>query len=426
MANGLINPDEIRLGILKEAELKRDFKMKMAECYDKIIELGKLYIDMPEEYYHVVASWIIGTYFHEHFPAYPYLFFNAMRGSGKTRILKFISSLGSKGDGSVQNNLTEAVVFRIPRGTTTCIDEVEQIGSKEKQTLRELLNSAYKKGMKVKRMRKVKIQGGSEQQVVETYEPFYPIAMANIWGMDEVLGDRSITLILEKSNNPLITMLFEDFDNPTFQKIKRTLEQFSVVCAVYIAQNNVYREWNNYIINKYTTTYTTYTTNTTQTTPNAQEKEKMIQALDFDEVFLKISKLGITGRNLELLMPLLLTNYLISSEHFDKFLQIGAKIMEKKKSEEYAESKDVTLYDFVGTWLQETKEYKSIKSLTSEFRAFCGDTDQDDRWLNDRWVGRALTRLGLIIEKRRVSSGMEVILNNKKAQEKLKIFSKHE
>jgi hypothetical protein len=152
----------------------------------------------------------------------------------------------------------------------------------------------------------------------------------------------------------------------------------------------------------------------------------MIQSLNFDEVFLKISKLGITGRNLELLMPLLLTNYLISSEHFDNFLQIGAKIMEKKKSEEYAESKDVTLYDFVGTWLQETKEYKSIKSLTSEFRAFCGDTDQDDRWLNDRWVGRALTRLGLIIEKRRVSSGMEVILNNKKAQEKLKIFSKHE
>ena len=417
----LVDPDKLRLDIMKDAELKRDFRMKMAECYDKILELSKRYLDMQEEQYHVITTWIIGTYFHESFPAYPFLFFNAMKGSGKTRALKFISALGNKGDGSVQNNLTEAVIFRIPRNTTTCIDEIEQIGSKDKQTLRELLNDAYKKGMKVKRMRKVKLQGGSEQQVVECFEPYYPIAMANIWGMDEVLGDRSITLILEKSSCERVTLLFEDFDNPEFQELKRTLEKFSVVSVNDVAKKT-YKEWNNWVLSMYTSSYNTYNTYTTLTTLNPTEK---LQQLELEEVFLKIKNLGISGRNFELLMPLLLVNNMLSEEHFDRFLSIGKNLMETKKEDEYASSKDVTLYDFVANWADDS-DFKPIKALVQEFRLFCGDGEQDDRWLNDRWLGKALTRLSLIVKKRRIASGVEVIVNKKKAQEKLRIFKEVE
>lgn len=393
-------------------------RMKLADCYDKIIGLAKVYLDMPQDYYHVLATWVIGTYFHESFQAFPYLFFNAMRGSGKTRTLKFISALGNKGDGSVQNNLTEAVLFRIPRGTTTCLDEVEQIGSKEKQTLRELLNSAYKKGMKVKRMKKQKVNG-TEQQVVETFEPYYPLAMANIWGMDEVLSDRAITLILEKSDNPSITKMIEDFDNPYFLEIKRTLEQFSVVSAVYICKKNIYREWNNYVVDKYTTTLHTYNTLTTQTTQTTKEK---IEHIDLEMMFNKIDALGITGRNFELLLPLLIVNLNLSQEHFDNFLKIGMNLVNKKKEDEYGDSKDVLVYDFIGRWMSPDKEYHSIKAMTQEFRMFCGETEQEDKWLNDKWFGRALKRLNLIKDKRRVSSGMEVTLDYDKAKEKLKIF----
>lgn len=415
----MINPDELRLDLLKEAELKRDYKIKMSECYDEIIRLAKIYLDMPENYYHVIATWIIGTYNHESFQAYPYLFFNAMRGSGKTRTLKFISSLGNKGDGSVLNNLTDAVLFRVPRNTTTCIDELEQVGSREKQTLRELLNSAYKKGMKVKRMRKVKLQGGSEQQVAEVFEPYFPIAIANIWGMDEVLGDRSITLVLEKSDNPSVTKMVEDFDSPIFQEIKRTLEKFSVVGEVKCSKKNIYTEWNNYILDKYNTTHNTYYTYNTYNTQTTQDKIKQI---DLDIIFNKIDDLGITGRNFELLMPLLMVNLEISEEHFERFLKIGSEIMLKKKEEEYSDSKDVLVYEFVGKWCTESTDYKSVKTLTSEFRMFCGDSDTDEKWLNERWFGRALKRLNLVIDKRRLSSGIEITLNYKKAKEKLMIF----
>jgi len=152
---------------LSEAELS-EYKAQLGDSYKEIQDIIKQYVDLPEDYIKFLSTWVLGTYFHSCFSTYPYLFLWAMRGSGKTRTLKLISALSAGGDGSVQNNLTEAVLFRIPQGTTTCIDEMEQVGSKEKQTLREILNSAYKKGMKVKRMKKVKKASG-EDYVVETY-----------------------------------------------------------------------------------------------------------------------------------------------------------------------------------------------------------------------------------------------------------------
>lgn len=396
--------------------IKEQIRLKLAECYDKIIELAKEYIDMDDKYYHLLATWIIGTYYHDEFEAYPILFLNAIRGGAKTRTEKFISSLSKNGDGSVLNNLTEAVLFRIPKGTTTCIDEVEQISSKEKATLKELLNSCYKKGMKVKRMKKIKLQGGSEQQVVESFEPYFPLVLANINGLDEVLSDRSITLVLEKSNNPLMTKKIEDFDKDEFLHIKRTLEQVSVVSEVKCSQKTIKKAWNNYINMKYTN-YTNYTTTyNTLTTPITLED------INLDEMFNKIDELGITGRNFELLLPLLLVNKMISNEYFERFLVIGKEIMVKKKEEEYSDSKDVQLYDFVGTWLQQGSQFLPIKQLVSEFRMFVGEGEQEDRWLNERWLGKALKRLNLIIDRRRLSTGMEVTLNHIKAKDKLKIF----
>ena len=117
-----------------------------------------------------------------------------MRGSGKTRILKLIASMSKNGE--VLGSLSEAVLFRTAKGRTICIDEFEKVGSHENQALRELLNAAYKKGQKIKRMKKA-----GDEYVVEEFDIYTPICMANIWGMDEVLGDRCITIVLEKSND---------------------------------------------------------------------------------------------------------------------------------------------------------------------------------------------------------------------------------
>ena len=104
-------------------------------------------------------------------------------------------------------------------------------------------------------------------------------------------------------------------------------------------------------------------------------------------------------------------------EHFDKMLEVGKEIMDSKKSDEFAESADVSLYQFVSSRPPDLN-YTSMKELTSLFRTYRGEED----WINEKWMGRAFKRLNLIVDSRRMASGRFVMLNVAKAAEKVKIF----
>jgi len=122
---------------MSEEELRKELK----PILNNIIKILKKYMDLKPENYLLIGVWILGTHFHQNFRSYPYLFFNAMKGSGKSRLLNLVTILSK--DGMVLNSLTEAVLFRT-KGTLG-IDEFESIGKKGNESLRELLNSAYKK-----------------------------------------------------------------------------------------------------------------------------------------------------------------------------------------------------------------------------------------------------------------------------------------
>lgn len=412
------------LKLLWVSQIEGDPKIAFGKCYEDIIEVLKYYLDLPEDYYKFLAVWIIGTYFHKHFSSFPFLFFNAMRGSGKTRTLLLISHLASMGDGSVLNDVTEAVLFRTAQGTTTCIDELETIRSKEKSVLRQLLNSAYKKGVKVKRMREIR-KDGKQERVAEEFEPYIPIAMANIRGLDEVLEDRAFTLVLDKSSNPRITKKAEDFsENDKIREIKRDLVSFMSILHSVVSKKNYIREWNNYINSLYNDTNNiyTYTTHTTQTT-TLNNKEDKIRLLEQEELFNKINESGVDGRNFELLFPLLIVSYELGDEVFNDILRIGVELINQKKKEETSESVDVSLIEYVATMEEQTRfSYLPMKSVLSGFRSYLGETNIEDTWLNIKWLGRALKRLNLIGDKRRLAGGREVILNLDKAKQQLKRF----
>jgi hypothetical protein len=367
----------------------------LRKSYEEIKELLRFYTDMKDENYDIIALWIMGTYCHKEFLTYPYLFFNAMKGSGKTRVLKIIKELSANGD--MLASLSEAVLFRTTG--TLCIDEFENIRSKEKNALRELLNTAYKKGGKVKRMKKKKTPEGDEQ-VVEEFSTFRPIAMANISGMEEVLGDRCISLILEKSSNKALTRKVENFDtNLYFQSVKSKLKNV-VTCSV-VSLGGVYDDWNKYITYIYTlTTLTTF------------------NYTNYMNLYEKIEKTGIDGRNLELFFPLIILAQEIGV--VDRILELMQKITTERNVDEIMESKDIRLFDFIST--QNGKDWFRVKEITTLFRQFIGESDDEDPWLNPKWIGRALKRLSLIIQKRRTEEGIEVILDVEKAKEKLQMF----
>ena len=62
------------------------------------------------------------------------------------------------------------------------------------------------------------------------------------------------------------------------------------------------------------------------------------------------------------------------------------------------ESRDVAFIDFISQ-RGILRDYVTIKILTSDFRHYLGDDDSDERWVNTKWIGRALKRLDYVKKK---------------------------
>jgi len=386
----------------KDKDEEKEF---LIDCYRTIKDILKEYIEVNERYYSIISLWILGTYYQQYFPTYPYLFFNAMKGSGKSRIIRLITTLSKQG--SMLNSLTEAVLFRT-KGTLG-IDEFEGAVRKGNEALKELLNSAYKQGIKIKRMKKVKTLIG-EEQVPEEFDVYRPIVMANINGMDNVLEDRCITIILDRSSNPAIVKIMEiyDLDNKIV-KIKEKLSHQCRKCSVD-ALRNVYIEWNNYIHSIYTNN-----TNNINNTNNTNNTKYIIN--NKNELFEKIDKTNINGRSLELSLPLFILSSWISEEVLDETLKTLSEIVEEKRKEDSVESLDISLIEHISQQLPE--KWISVKEL---FRTFKDFVQVNDEWFNEKWLGKALKRLSMTKDKKRMSYGRIVLLNIDKAKEKLKMF----
>jgi len=365
------------------------------EAYLNIIDILKKYCDLSKDDYPIVATWIVGTYYHEQFESFPYLFLNAMKGSGKTRTLKLITDLSFEGEILLQP--TEAVIFRT-KGTLG-IDESEGIIRKGMENLRELLNGCYKRGTKVKRMKNKKTINGTEQ-VVEEFNIYRPLALANINGMEDVLGDRCINIVLERSNNQGIIKLAEVWkDEKIFIDTKKLLNKCRK--CMYDVPRKLYTDWNNYI-------YTTYITNTTYTTYTT-----------YTELFKSLNLMDLTGREVELCLPLMFLAWKISEKVYENLHYSIKTYMEERKQEQFNESRDIMLIDMVS---QETEiSWISVKDIVRRFLEFT-QFDNKDNEINPEWIGRALKRLKLTKEKRRVAGGTQVRLDLQKARDKIKQF----
>jgi len=231
--------------------------------------------------------------------------------------------------------------------------------------------------------------------------------------MNDVLGDRCLTLILEKSGSSGVTKLMENFDkNPTIWEIKRTLSELVSFSVDTNAKGDIYLEWNNYIKGKYTNNNDIYTY-TTLTTLNDIERH---------ELFTKIDASNIEGRNLELIFPLLLVASSINQDVLNNSIILLSRLIGNKKEEDFANDRDVSFIDFVSRQDDLKLQYIPINELSRMFREFLGEQDDEDRWLNAKWVGKALKRLNLIGTYKRVSQGRQIVLAVDRAKEKIKLF----
>jgi len=390
---------------LSPQEVDEQVQKMIFENFELIIETLKYYLDLTEEQYIIIGLWILGTYMHKSFNSFPLLFINAPKGSGKSKTIELITKLSY--NGKMINNVSESVLFRTPSDTTLGIDEAENLISKDKNTLRELINSSYKNGVLVERTKKIK-KDGQETYVIEKFELYKPIVMGNISGIEEVTGDRCITLILEKSFRKDIVLLMSDFDEDenilqirkAFKEMFYLKNQQWSLCSGVMSKKQIYKKWNSYIKYIYIQTLLTPLT--------SQEKE----------LFDKILALNILGRDLELIFPLILIT-LQTPLNLDKILQILKNLVELRKKEEHTHNNDVILTEFVSKL--ENRNFIPVKTILEMFKTYYTQADvlTDENWLNAHWIGNHLNALKLVKDKRRYGGRVQLMLDIDKAKKKI-------
>lgn len=388
----------------EQERIKKEQKEELLSLYSRIKEILKKYMDMNEYAYHIVTLWIIGTYCYEKFSTFPLLFINAVRGSGKTRLLKLIEALAW--NGKIQANLSESVVFRSKKKHTMLIDEFEQVGSKESNTLRELINASYKKGARVERMKEV-LKEGKKEWEVEGFDLYSPLAMANIWGMDDTVKDRCLVVQLDKSDNQIVSRLMEDFNlEPEIQNIKSLLLKHNNFLVQNVDNGDVDDKkslvclWNDYI---YTNTLYPYYTLTTLAT-----------------LFPKIKESGIYGRDLELFFPLFLISSTFGEELVDLTITFAKQKFNEKNLAEFTENPDIILLDFLNKNYSDIGlEYIYLSDIKGQYQIIANLKELDTRTLS-----KSLERLNVVIDKKRDYKGVKVLIDIIKVKSKLRRYEK--
>jgi len=172
------------------------------DIYYELKNLLEWGFDFPDERaFDFIASYIIGTYFFKLFKKYSYLYIWGTKRSGKTKLLTFLANTCF--NGVLTLAMTPATIYRLLTllNCSLMIDETDRIAKKEKGDLRDILNSGYKEGGRVTRTREVVMRDGSRNFITEFYLTFSPKALANIEGMEDVLKDRALTLIMQRSTS---------------------------------------------------------------------------------------------------------------------------------------------------------------------------------------------------------------------------------
>lgn len=171
------------------------------ELYEKI--KGKLleYIDFTEKgMADVLTLWIIGTYLYSVFPSFPYIYLMGSKRSGKTKVLAFAEGLAY--NAMFTMNISSASLFRLVEdlGTTLLIDESEQLNNPERRAeFRALLLQGYKQGGEVVRVE------GDVNKTVTSFLVYSPKMLGNIGGIEDVLEDRTVPFIMQRSKDLVIS-----------------------------------------------------------------------------------------------------------------------------------------------------------------------------------------------------------------------------
>jgi hypothetical protein len=162
-----------------------------AEAVATARALFRDYVEFDEDPpYAVCALWSLGTYLYPALPSFPRLNFHGEKGTGKSKTLKLIAALAH--NGLFRMAPRAAPLFRLIEvlRPTLCLDELEHLDREDRGDIAAILNAGYQAGGAVDRCDPVTFN-------VRPFAVYAPVALAGIKGLNAVLADRCITLIMQ-------------------------------------------------------------------------------------------------------------------------------------------------------------------------------------------------------------------------------------
>jgi hypothetical protein len=334
-----------------------------SEVYESVRQAWQRYIEFDnQDFYDLIALWSIGTYFFHLFNTYPYIYVGGLKRTGKTKILTVASFLCF--NAIFTNNISTASLYRLTQSgrCTLLLDETEKLSSKERaEELRNLLLAGYKKGAPVYRTEKK----SGERLTPEAFNVYTPKIICNISGIEDVLEDRCIPIIMKRGKNRDIINREPDGAEQAWIKIRDSLYmlylQYASEFSVDSAHNAV---------------------------SVAEVKE-------------------LSSRDLELWRPLLhlaafFDKYNPQLNLSEKIMKLAKEITSEKQTENITETGEYILVQTLLKIVDEDRFYP----LAEIKKEMAGAFDEVQSWLQTKWIGRALKRLGFK-EKRRVGRGVE-------------------
>jgi len=342
--------------------LKGKASVEPKTLYEKVRDGFKRHMEFDDDViYDFLTLWDIGTYFFILFNAYPYLYIGGMKRVGKTKLLTLFRCTAF--NAIFSGNMTTAALFRLVQSgrCTTLLDETEKLNSPEKlEDFRNLLLNGYKRSGLVWRVNK-------DTGRPEPYEVYAPKAIANIKGLEDVLEDRCITIILKRGKNPDIINREVDEFSHEWQEIRDMLYVFML-----------------------------------------ERFSELNELSDECELYLERAK-EIRERERELWKPILvLAKYFEKwiPGLYDKILDFAKKKVREKQIENMTETGEYILVQTLLKIVDKDGFYK-VKNIKD---AMLVHFEEPQNWLTTKWVGNALRRLGFT-EKRRIGTGYEYRLN---------------
>jgi len=148
-----------------------------------------------EAHYGLIAAWVIASYFHRCFHAFPFLFFYGKKGTGKSRVLDLLERLcfnAIKIKGISVASLGDTV--DAVRGVFL-LDQAESLADKQNTELLGILADSYTSGGG---KRRVVFISNKNRRVLE-FETYSPKAFASAKELDLDLKDRCVEVLMLKA-----------------------------------------------------------------------------------------------------------------------------------------------------------------------------------------------------------------------------------